>query len=103
MIELIPFTPDDIPVLIDWVDSPSVMMQWSGPGSLSYPLTKEQLEHHLLLTREANRFLLPYKAVDTETGQPIGYVELLNVDTESRSAAIGRALSWCPTAWRSRR
>lgn len=92
MIELHPFTGTDIPILIGWVDSPEFMMQWSGPGGLSYPLTQEQLEEHLLLTREANRFLLPYKVVDTEAAQPIGYVELLNVDTEARSAAVGRAL-----------
>jgi hypothetical protein len=46
MVELRPFTKEDIPRLIDWVDSPGFLLQWGGP-TFAYPLDESQLEQHL--------------------------------------------------------
>lgn len=76
MISLIAFNNDDADLLISWFGNEESLVQFAGP-QFSYPLTKEQVERHLL---DPNRFA--YKVVDTATGVVVGHGEICLVPNE---------------------
>lgn len=90
MIKLAYFTPDDFPLLINWISDEDLLMNWAGT-QFKYPLTAEKLNWYL---RDANNFedssALIYKAVDTESNQMVGHVSLTAVNRVNRSARITR-------------
>ena len=90
MIKLAYFTPDDFPLLINWISDEDLLMNWAGT-QFKYPLTAEKLNWYL---RDANNFedssTLIYKAVDTESNQMVGHVSLTAVNRVNRSARITR-------------
>ncbi|KMY54523.1 hypothetical protein AC623_11860 [Bacillus sp. FJAT-27231] len=77
MIQLIPFTERDIDGLIKEIDSPQLMMQWSG-RAYSYPLTKEQLERYLEMEQKKGSYI--YKAVDPLSNETVGHIALREID-----------------------
>jgi RimJ/RimL family protein N-acetyltransferase len=91
MIELEPFTEDDIPTLIGWISSPEFLLQWGGPA-FTYPLDEAQLRQQIALSAGEEPSMLGYKAVDTGVEQVVGHVELLGIDRQNRSAYLGRVL-----------
>src|SRR5438128_10816759 len=91
MIELQPFTQDDIPTLIGWIDSPEFLLQWGGPA-FSYPLDEGQIRRQIDLTAAQEPGMVAYKAVDTDTDQVVGHIELLGIDRQNRSAYLARVL-----------
>ncbi|MGA8943289.1 MAG: hypothetical protein WB502_11350 [Thermoactinomyces sp.] len=44
MVKLLPFTEQDIERLINWIDSPDLLLQWAGPA-FTYPLDKERTKN----------------------------------------------------------
>ncbi len=70
MIRLQPFDSRFYELLISWIDSEELMMQFAGP-SLRYPLTVEQLD---LSNQDPNRFA--FAVTETESGDTIGHGEL---------------------------
>lgn len=70
MIRLEKFEPADYPLLISWVDSAEMLMQFGGPA-FTFPLTAEQLEKNL---RDKNRFA--FKVVDIDSNTTIGHGEI---------------------------
>ena len=92
MIKLEYFTKDDFALLIKWVDSESVLQNWTG-SLFSFPLTHEKLAWYI---RDANDISNPdvfiYKAVDTGNGKTIGHISLGSISMKNRSARISRVL-----------
>jgi RimJ/RimL family protein N-acetyltransferase len=88
-IELQPFTTSDYARLISWITSPEALLQWAG-DAFTYPLTAEQLDHHLDLAQSGRRSI--YRAVDRASGEIVGHVELSDIDTNQRRARVTRLL-----------
>ncbi|HEX7183200.1 MAG TPA: GNAT family protein [Thermoanaerobaculia bacterium] len=90
MIELIPFTEDDIDRVIPWINSHQELLFWTA-HSFGYPLTREHLLGHMLDCAAAGDRLI-FKAVDLDSGEAVGYIELGAIDRRDQSLRIGRVL-----------
>jgi RimJ/RimL family protein N-acetyltransferase len=88
-VELLPFRRDDFASLISWAASPAALVDWAG-GSFSYPLDDGQLERHLAESGASRR--LAFTARDPDTEEPIGHLELTDVDQAQGSANIVRVV-----------
>src|SRR5689334_7182495 len=92
-IELQAFTNSDFATLIGWIDSPELLLQFAP--RFTYPLDEGQLAQHLQRAAESlgtNREMMVFKAVDVESGQTAGHIELAAVDRENRSARVVHVL-----------
>lgn len=91
MITLKKFERTDFQQLLDWIESPRFLMQWSGTA-FSYPLNQAQLAKHLEETKVENPKRLAFKAVNNE-GKMDGYIELNNIDLDNhKTATVSRVL-----------
>lgn len=90
-VELRPFTAADIDQLIAWVPSADFLLQFAGPR-FHYPLTREQLEGFLERSVGEEPLHMPFAAIDGDTGQTIGHIQLVGIDRPNRSLTIGRVL-----------
>lgn len=90
-IKLEPFTEADFDRLIGWVPSPKFLLQWAGPG-FSYPLTRDQLRHHLVGETGEQPDRLIYKAVHRKHGETVGHGEIVALDRWNCSAIMARIL-----------
>jgi RimJ/RimL family protein N-acetyltransferase len=90
LIELIPFTEADIDPLLGWISSHEELLLWTA-SSFGYPLTREHIRQHLQ-DCAARGDRLPFKAVESASGEAIGYVEIGGIDPRNQSARIGRVL-----------
>ncbi|CAM5224125.1 RimJ/RimL family protein N-acetyltransferase OS=Ureibacillus acetophenoni OX=614649 GN=SAMN05877842_1285 PE=4 SV=1 [Ureibacillus acetophenoni] len=97
MIELQYFEQKDFKQLIEWIDSPKLLLQWSGP-TFEYPMTESQLEKYIEHTNHAQAETFVYKVVDQESGSVIGHISLGRIDTRNKSARIGKVLVGDPIA-----
>lgn len=86
MIRLEKFTEHDFAQLIGWIDSPWLQLQWSGVF-FTYPLDDQQLQRYVQQTN-----VLAFKAIEEKSGRTIGHIALQAIDTEHRSARIGKVL-----------
>ena len=68
---LVPFSKIHFDLIIDWVDSPELMMLYSGPD-FEYPWTKKVLSEYLENVKDRERYIFIHK------DQPIGYGEILH-------------------------
>jgi RimJ/RimL family protein N-acetyltransferase len=90
MIELIPFTPADIDRLAGWIPSLEAHLVWTA-AVFEYPLPREPFERFMRESAE-RRDRLFFKAVDSESGEACGHIELGAIDHRNRSLRIGRVL-----------
>ncbi|MEJ7780848.1 MAG: GNAT family protein [Daejeonella sp.] len=92
MITLAYFTKDDFETLLNWIPNEELLLNWAGT-QFRFPLTAKKLEGYI---QEANDFdrsdKFIYKAVDSESGQPVGHISLTAVNRYNRSARITRVL-----------
>jgi RimJ/RimL family protein N-acetyltransferase len=86
MIQLEKFDNKNYDLLISWIDSAEMLMQFAGPA-FTFPLTREQLDTSL---SDKNR--LAFKVVDT-SNEHIGHAE---VYVTSQCAYLGRILIGAP-------
>ncbi|GGF25275.1 aminoglycoside N(6')-acetyltransferase [Halobacillus andaensis] len=91
MIKLEYFTKQDYDTLLQWVESPSFLLQWAGP-TFSYPLSDDQLDKYIKEANQVNGSLLIFKAVEESSNRPIGHIGLKNIDYYNRSARVGKVL-----------
>lgn len=91
MIRLEHFDRQDFDLLISWIDSPKLLMQWAGI-QFNYPLDEEQLNQYIKGANEENSTVYIYKVVLDETDETIGHISLNNIDLKNRSAGIGKVL-----------
>jgi RimJ/RimL family protein N-acetyltransferase len=90
MIELAPFSEEDIPPLLGWIRSPEELLLWTA-SSFGYPLTHEHIRRHLRDSAARGDRLI-FKAVDAASGEAVGHIELGVLDPRNQSARIGRVL-----------
>jgi RimJ/RimL family protein N-acetyltransferase len=90
MIELIPFTEPDIDRLLGWVVSRQDFLFWAA-ATLEYPLTREGMLRHLEQSARAGDWRI-FKAVDAETQDAVGYLELTLINPDNRSLRISRVV-----------
>ena len=91
MIDLKYFQKEDIPQLIEWIDTPDFLLQWAGL-SMSFPLDRLQLEKYLENANHAQAEVLAYKVVLSETGNTIGHISLGNINRANGTARMCRVL-----------
>jgi RimJ/RimL family protein N-acetyltransferase len=91
MIELQPFGRDDFARLISWAVTSEFVLQWAG-GGFTYPLDETQLEEYLTPTETTPPTRRIFKAVDTDTGEVVGHIELNNINWTHGVAGISRVL-----------
>lgn len=90
MLELIPFTEADIDRLLGWVVSRQDFLFWAAT-TLEYPLTREGMRIHLEQSARAGDRRI-FKAVDTETREAVGYLELTLINPGNGSLRISRVV-----------
>jgi RimJ/RimL family protein N-acetyltransferase len=90
MIDLFPFTEDDIDRLIGWIRSEDELLHWTA-SSFGFPLTREHILQHMKESAAKTDRLI-FKAVETETGEVRGHIELGAIDRRNSSLRIGRVL-----------
>lgn len=88
MLILRSFEPEDDKKLIEWINSPDLLVQWGG-SDFDYPLTKRQLGKYRKRMQEGR--LRIYSAVNEE-GEVIGHISLDYIDKKNESARICRVL-----------
>ena len=89
-VELHPFSRNDFPELISWIRNPEELFIWSAT-TFTFPLDEDQLEKHYQEAQESNTRLM-YTAVDSQTSQHIGHIELTRIDREKRKVSIAYVL-----------
>lgn len=90
-IQLLPFQEDDFQRLINWVPTAEFMLMWSG-RYFDFPLTEDQLSNYLK-TGEGNpppRKI--YKAVNRQTDEVVGHIELNNIDWKNLSGMVSKVI-----------
>lgn len=90
-IDLRPFGPKDFSRLIGWVKSPEFLLQWAGP-IFSFPLDEPQLERYLEKSRGDRPGRKIAKAVNINTNEVVGHVELDEIDLRNKSGRLCRVL-----------
>lgn len=80
------FTEADIDRLVAWISTPELLGLWAGHNFV-FPFNRGQMEAHLAGDRETRHI---FKALDPRTAQPVGHIELGNVNRVHSSARIGR-------------
>ena len=92
MIRLEYFTPEDFPLLINWIDNEELLINWAG-SQFKFPLTEEKLDNYLKYSNDFDHSrTLIFKAVDAASSEIAGHVSLSVIDRENRSARITRVL-----------
>lgn len=91
MFELHPFSLPDGPTLVGWATSREFLLQWVGP-TFAYPLDLAQIEVHLRQATGPEPSILPFKLVETETDEMVGYIEFCSIERENRSGMLGRVI-----------
>jgi RimJ/RimL family protein N-acetyltransferase len=89
-VHLRPFSLTHADRLVDWVDSPSFLLQWAGPV-FTYPLDATQLRDHLDETADPEPSRMAFEAVDGDD-EMVGYLELNRIDRDNRSASVSRVI-----------
>lgn len=87
MVRLFPFGKDDFDRLIEWIDSPALLLQWAGP-IFQFPLNHEQLNQYISADTSNRRI---FKVVNAQD-EVVGHIELDNINTYHLSATISRVL-----------
>ena len=90
MLELIPFTEEDIDRLLGWITSEEEYFLWTA-AAVSFPLTREPFQKLMRESAERGDRLF-FKAADRDSGNVIGHLELGAIDRQNRSTRIGRVL-----------
>jgi RimJ/RimL family protein N-acetyltransferase len=88
--ELHPFSRNDFKELISWVRTPEELFLWSAT-TFTFPLEEDQLERHFQEAQSSQTRLM-YTAVDSETKEHIGHIELTRIDWENRKLSIAYVL-----------
>lgn len=90
VIKLEKFESKDIAQLISWIPSEAFLYQFAGPN-YNFPLTEDQLiaDMNKAETTGEMRF---FKAIDEDSHQTVGHIQLLRIDFINKTAYIGRVL-----------
>jgi RimJ/RimL family protein N-acetyltransferase len=89
-IELHPFSRNDFKELISWTRTPDELFIWSAT-TFTFPLDESQLERHFQEAQTSKPRLM-YTAVDSQTSEHIGHLELTRIDQENKKVSIAYVL-----------
>ncbi|CAM3693079.1 GNAT family N-acetyltransferase [Cytobacillus oceanisediminis] len=89
MIKLTFFTEEDFNLLISWITTPELMVQWSG-AHFKYPLDHEQLTKYISSANQENSTEHIFKVIEAETDEAIGHISLGRMDPVNETARIGK-------------
>ncbi|MBA4601072.1 GNAT family N-acetyltransferase [Thermoactinomyces mirandus] len=89
MVQLLPFTEQDIERLISWIDTPDLLLQWAGPV-FTFPLDRVQVLNHLNSANDKFPKSLIFKAMDDHRNKTVGHIELSRIDQLNQSASLAR-------------
>ncbi|EFV74751.1 hypothetical protein HMPREF1013_05009 [Bacillus sp. 2_A_57_CT2] len=94
MIRLEPFTEKDFDLLISWISTPELMVQWSG-AHFKFPLNHEQLAKYISSANleTSSEYICKVLAND----EIVGHISLGRVDRVNETARIGKVFI-SPTA-----
>jgi len=96
-IELKSFELVDISRLLSWLDAASsrdkkeLLLSWAG-SFFEFPLTQDQCQQYWQTSQADPPSRLIFKAVDNDSGDVVGHIELDGFDSENQSAFISRVL-----------
>ena len=90
-IRLEPIAEADADVLLTWIRGPKFCRRWAG-DELTFPLDRNQLLERFATAQGEKPIRLIFKAVDTQSGNMAGYVELGRIDYLFRQARLELAL-----------
>jgi RimJ/RimL family protein N-acetyltransferase len=91
MIRLETFTEVDFSRLIKWIDSPEFLIQW-GDWRFTYPLDENQLKEYLVDAKDEDPTRMAFKAINIESNEVIGHIELNKISKNNGTASICRVL-----------
>ena len=86
-IHLAPFQLQDFDQLISWIDSPEMLLQWSGPRRYTYPLDQGQLILQLAETLGPEPVTRIYKALNDHE-QVVGHIEFRGINRRDNVAVL---------------
>ncbi len=88
MLKIEKFKQQDISTLLIWLEGTDnrFLYLFAGP-KYQFPLTEQQL----LETIESDE-ILPFKFMDSETGEILGHCQIMRIDFQQHSASLGRIL-----------
>jgi RimJ/RimL family protein N-acetyltransferase len=86
-----PFIEDDFKNIVDWIETPEEMVNWSATN-FSFPLDEIQLAKHLdrIISPNSNR--LAFQAIAIESNEAIGHIELVRIDRIELKASLAFVL-----------
>jgi RimJ/RimL family protein N-acetyltransferase len=88
------FEEKDFDLLINWINSPELLVKWAGTD-FNYPLDEEQLKEYIKDTNKENSSKIIYKVIIEENNQKkkiIGHIALNNIDFKNCSATLSKVL-----------
>lgn len=92
MIRLEFFTKEDFEQLIQWIDTETLLINWSG-SLFSFPLTQKSMEWYIKDSNDLEKSdAMIYKAIDSDTGETVGHISLGGISRKNKSARISRVL-----------
>jgi RimJ/RimL family protein N-acetyltransferase len=91
LISLWPFEEKDFPLLSSEIENPRFMLQWAGP-KYTFPLTWDQIGIRNQETGDGKKSVYVFRAVNPESDQTIGFIELAIRDFVSRVANVESVL-----------
>lgn len=77
-IELQPFEEEDVDRLVSWIKTPDDLHGWAGL-IFQFPLTREKALKYQSSASDPLQRRRIYKAVNTETGDVVGHIELSHI------------------------
>ncbi|WP_264740891.1 GNAT family N-acetyltransferase [Cytobacillus firmus] len=94
MVKLEPFTEKDFDLLISWISTQELMVQWSG-AHFKFPLDHEQLAKYISSANLEASSEYIYKVMAND--EIAGHISLGRVDRVNETARIGKVFI-CPAA-----
>jgi RimJ/RimL family protein N-acetyltransferase len=87
------FEEKDFDLLINWINSPELLVKWAGTD-FNYPLDEEQLKEYIKDTNKENSSKIIYKVIIEENNSKkiIGHIALNNIDFKNCSATLSKVL-----------
>ena len=86
-IHLTPFQIQHFDQLISWIDSPEMLLQWSGPRRYTFPLNQRQLIVQLSETFGPEPVTRMYNALNDQE-QVVGHIEFRGIDRRDNVAVL---------------
>ena len=90
-IRLQPFEEGDFNQLISEIPDARFLLQWAGP-EYQFPLDAAQLSETLANTKGEKPSFQVFKATKLNTSETVGHIQLMRIDYNLASCALGRVL-----------